>query len=255
MNGNRMTTAMRTILSAFVLLGLLLTCVVLLPGHSLAQSLRQDPVDQQNLVGGAVPGDTLGVNSQSDYWRAVREGVNGNVSIPDKKAGTLIQSEGEAWRSLRNGPLSLYASWALLGTIVILGLFYAIRGRIRIENGPSDKTITRFREVERLGHWMLAVSFVILGLTGLNILYGRYVLKPLIGDGAFGFITQMGKYLHNYLAFAFMAGLVMILVMWVKHNLPDRTDIKWLLQAGGMFSSKLHPPARKFNAGQKILFW
>ena len=218
-------------------------------------SLAPNPAPEAGPVGGAVPGDTLGTTSKSDYWRAVRGGLQGNVSIPDKKAGTLIQSEGEAWRSFRNGPLALYASWALLGTIVVLGLFYAVRGRIRIEHGRSDRTITRFLAVERFGHWMLGVSFIVLGLSGLNILYGRYVLKPVLGDSAFGLLTQTGKYLHNYLAFAFMAGLAMIFVMWVRHNLPDRTDIKWILQGGGIFSRKLHPPARKFNAGQKVIFW
>ncbi|WP_417673393.1 formate dehydrogenase subunit gamma [Roseibium sp.] len=231
--------------------------VLALAGNPAAaqNSLAPNTAPEASPSGGMVPGDTLGTTSDSDYWRAVRHGLQGNVSIPDKKAGTLVQSEGEAWRSFRNGPLTLYASWALLGTIVLLGLFYAIRGRIRIEHGKSDQTITRFKAVERFGHWMLAVSFIILGLTGLNILYGRYVLKPVIGDGAFGFITQMGKYLHNYLAFAFMAGLAMIFVMWVRHNLPDRTDIKWIIQGGGIFSKKLHPPAKKFNAGQKVIFW
>ncbi|MEJ8474127.1 formate dehydrogenase subunit gamma [Roseibium algae] len=256
MNGNRMMTGARALWSAAALLCLLLAFVAILPGQASAQSsVRLDPVQTQSPTGGAVPGDVLGVTSDADYWRAVRGGVNGNVSIPDKKAGTLIQSEGEAWRSLRNGPLSLYASWAMLATIVLLALFYAIRGRVRIGAGPSTQTITRFKAMERFGHWMLAISFVVLGLTGLNVLYGRYVLKPLIGDGAFAFITQMGKYLHNYLAFAFMAGLLMVFVMWVKHNLPDRTDVKWVLQGGGLFSSKYHPPAKKFNAGQKVIFW
>lgn len=221
----------------------------------LAETTLPDAETAAGPVGGAVPGDTLGTSSNADYWRAVRGGITGTVPIPDKKAATLVQSEGETWRSFRNGPLSLYASWALLGTIVLLGLFYAIRGRIRIDHGLAGETITRFVGVERFGHWMVAVSFVILGLTGLNILYGRYVLKPVIGETGFSLITQVGKYLHNYLAFAFMAGLVMIFVMWVRNNLPDRTDIQWLLQGGGIFSKKRHPPAKKFNAGQKVVFW
>ncbi|MBD1549434.1 formate dehydrogenase subunit gamma [Roseibium aggregatum] len=242
------------LLRAFLALSLV---VFALAGDPAAAQTSRAPnaASTETPVGGAVPGDTLGTTSDSDYWRAVRHGLQGNVSIPDKKAGTLVQSEGEAWRSFRNGPLALYASWALLGTIVLLGLFYAIRGRIRIEHGKSDRTITRFKAVERFGHWMTAVSFVILGLTGLNVLYGRYVLKPILSDSIFGFISQMGKYLHNYLAFAFMAGLAMIFIMWVRHNLPDRTDIKWILQGGGIFSKKLHPPAKKFNAGQKVIFW
>lgn len=239
---------------------LLVTLVLSLLAFTGAASAQQavrtgDEVTSETPVDGLVPGNTLGDTSDADYWRAVRSGTQGFVSIPDKKAGTLVQSEGEAWRSFRNGPLSLYASWAILGTIVVLCLFYALRGRIRIEHGRSTATITRFAWIERFGHWMTAISFVILGLTGLNVLYGRYALRPVIGDEAFGFLTQVGKYLHNYLAFAFMAGLVMIFVMWVRHNLPDRTDGKWLLQAGGLFSKKLHPPAKKFNAGQKLIFW
>ncbi|GGB41983.1 formate dehydrogenase [Roseibium aquae] len=230
--------------------------VLAMPMQAAAQEGTAAPaVSADSPTGGAVPGQSMGTTSDSDYWRAVRGGVQGNVSIPDQNAAILVQSEGEAWRSFRNGPMSLYASWALLGTIVLLGIFYAIRGRIKIAHGRSGQTITRFKAIERFGHWMLASSFVVLALTGLNLLYGRYTLKYVIGNEAFAFVTQMGKYLHNYLAFAFMAGLVMIFVMWVRHNLPDRTDIKWAMQGGGIFSDKLHPPAKKFNAGQKVIFW
>ena len=222
---------------------------------ALAQQGTAPEVASESPVDGLVPGNTLGGTSDTDFWRAVRQGEAGNVSIPDQKSATLVQSEGELWRSLRNGPIALYASWALLAIIVVLCLFFAIRGRIKIEHGRSDKTITRFAGVERFGHWMLASSFIILALTGLNVMYGRYVLLPVIGAEAFAWLTMVGKYLHNYLAFAFMAGLAMIFVMWVKHNLPDRTDIKWILQAGGLFSKHLHPPAKKFNAGQKMIFW
>ena len=51
-----------------------------------------------------------------------------------------------------------------------------------------------------------------------------------------------------------MVALVLIFVFWVVHNLPHRTDINWLLKGGGIFG-KGHPPARKFNAGQKLIFW
>ena len=51
-----------------------------------------------------------------------------------------------------------------------------------------------------------------------------------------------------------MLGLVMVFVMWIVHNLPDRTDINWILKGGGIFG-KGHPPAKKFNAGQKLIFW
>jgi formate dehydrogenase subunit gamma len=51
-----------------------------------------------------------------------------------------------------------------------------------------------------------------------------------------------------------MLALGMIFVMWVAENIPHRSDINWLRQGGGIFS-KGHPPAKKFNAGQKLIFW
>ncbi len=193
--------------------------------------------------------------NDAEMWRAVRQGVPGAVSLPDRMAGVLIQSEGETWRSVRNGPISTYGAWILLGMIGLLALFFAIRGRIRIEHGRSGFTIERFNGLDRFTHWLTAFSFVFLALTGLNILYGRYVLKPLVGPTLFADIALGGKYIHNYLAFAFMFGVILMFVLWVKDNIPNRHDLRWLAKGGGLFRKGVHPPARKFNAGQKLIFW
>jgi formate dehydrogenase subunit gamma len=167
----------------------------------------------------------------------------------------MIQSEGDNWRAFRNGPLSTYGVWGLAGIVGLLALFFLVRGRIRIEAGPSNERVTRFVGIERFGHWLTAVSFIVLGLTGLNVLYGRYFLKDAIGSEAFAQITFYGKLLHNYVAFAFMLGLVLILIMWIKDNFPSRTDFGWIIRGGGLLSKHSHPPAKKFNAGQKLIFW
>jgi formate dehydrogenase subunit gamma len=233
-----------------------LAVVLLAPHDALAQRGGELPSELiERPAGGEVPGGTLGTDATSDVWRALRQGTPGSTSMRDPRAGQLIQSEGDSWRAIRHGPVSVYGIWAMLGVIGLLALFFLIRGRIRIEHGRSGRTITRFTTVERMGHWLLAVSFIILALTGLNLLYGRYVLPPVIGPEAFGLITYWGKLAHNFVAFAFMAGLALVLVMWAVHNLPNRHDFIWLLKGGGMFSRGSHPPARKFNAGQKILFW
>ncbi len=212
--------------------------------------------DAETVAQGQVPGNTLGSNSDAELWRAIRRGAEGNLSAPGgAQGGVLIQSEGDNWRAIRNGPVSKYGVWGLLGIIAILAVFFAVRGRIKIEAGRSSQTIRRFNAVERFSHWLMAGSFVILGLTGLNMLYGRYFLPEVIGKTAFAAITSWGKYAHNYLAFAFMAGVVLSFVLWVVHNIPNKTDLNWLLKGGGLFSKHSHPPAEKFNAGQKILFW
>ena len=204
---------------------------------------------------GNVPGETLGNKAGPDFWREIRKGAQGSVSIPNKQAGQLIQSEGDNWRAVRNGPLSKWGGWAMFGMIALLALFFAGRGRIAIDQGASGKTVQRFNSMERMGHWLLASSFIILAVSGLNMLYGKYVLLPLLGPGIFAALTAAGKWLHNHVAFAFMVGLVIIFVQWVMYNFPSRTDLTWLWQAGGLFSKGNHPPAKKFNAGQKILFW
>ena len=206
-------------------------------------------------VKGNVPGRSLGNQSDSDLWRATRRGVQGTVSIPDKKAGVVVQSEGENWRNVRNGPVSVYGGWLMGGTIVLLAVFFVIRGRVRIERGFSGRTVERFNGVERFTHWLTAASFVVLGLTGLNMLYGRYVIKPFIGLEAFSTLTEAGKYAHNFVAFAFMIGIVMMIVLWIRQNIPDRHDLTWLAKGGGILVKGVHVPAKKFNAGQKIIFW
>jgi len=194
-------------------------------------------------------------NYDIEMWKKVREGLSGQVSIPDKKAGQLVQSDGEAWRNFRNGPLPRYGLWAIGGIFVVLAAFFLLRGRIAIDHGWAGRTITRFSDLERFGHWLLATSFIILALTGLNVLYGRYFLLPIIGADTFSTISIAGKWLHNYVAFAFMVGLALTFVVWIRHNFPSWRDIVWLAKGGGMFVKGSHPPAWKFNAGQKILFW
>ncbi|MFQ5954760.1 MAG: formate dehydrogenase subunit gamma [Kiloniellales bacterium] len=185
----------------------------------------------------------------------MRQGVTGTVSLPDQQAGVLIQSEGDNWRAWRNGPMSVYGGWLLLAICVVVAVFFGLRGRIRTEAGFSGRTVERFNFIERFTHWLTATSFIVLALTGLNVLYGRYVLKPVIGADAFSAVTLAGKYAHNYIAFPFMLGVVMMLVLWVRHNFPNRYDFIWLAKGGGMFMKGVHPPAKKFNAGQKIVFW
>jgi formate dehydrogenase subunit gamma len=204
---------------------------------------------------GRVPGGALGNQSDPDMWRAIRQGERGAVSIPNRQAGVMIQSEGDNWRAFRNGPLSTYGAWGLLGVVGLLALFFVLRGRIRIEQGWSGQTVVRFSFIERFTHWLTASCFVILALTGLNMLYGRYLLKPLIGPQAFATLTLGGKYAHDFLAFGFMLGLVLMFVLWIAHNFPNRYDFVWLAKGGGMFMKGVHPPAKKFNAGQKITFW
>jgi formate dehydrogenase subunit gamma len=179
--------------------------------------------------------------------------LEGRVSIPDAKAGVLMQPGGE-WRRLQGSVLPWLTGIAVLGTLALLAIFYMTRGRIMVDSGLSGLKILRFGSFERFVHWLTACCFMVLALTGLNIGVGRHVLLPLVGPEAFHAVAQLGKIAHNFLAFPFMLGLVLMFLIWVADNLPGKGDIGWLKRAGGLFGHD-HPPAGKFNAGQKLIFW
>lgn len=198
---------------------------------------------------------TLGGASDAEVWEALRFGTaDVRVSAGGDTARVLMQDRGMWWLQFREGQLSTYGGWLLLGTIAALVLFYLLRGKIRISHGFSGRKILRFNSVERFAHWLLAGSFIVLGITGLVVLFGRKGLIPLLGKDGYATLALASKWVHNNVSWAFMLGIVMVFVLWVIHNIPNRLDLVWFAKGGGIIG-KSHPPARKFNAGQKIIFW
>ena len=180
--------------------------------------------------------------------------VNGRVSIPDAKSAVLIQPAGRDWRQIRQETLPFVGMVAILGMLGALVLFYFVRGRIAIDGGPAGRTILRFASLDRFAHWLTATTFILLALSGLNLTFGRKLVLPLIGPEAFTALSQAGKFVHNYGSFAFVAGLVLMILLWLKDNIPSGADIAWFAKGGGLIG-KEHPPAARFNGGQKVIFW
>jgi formate dehydrogenase subunit gamma len=180
--------------------------------------------------------------------------ISGRCTLPDQKACTLEQPAGRDWRRFSQVTLPWIGGIAILGMLAVLVLFYLFRGMVRIEAGRSGRTVVRFNGFERFVHWMTAVCFIVLALSGLNITFGKDLLLPLIGPEAFTGWAQWAKYAHNYLSFPFTIGVVLILLMWIGGNIPNRTDVEWLKEGGGIVGHG-HPPAKRFNAGQKLIYW
>lgn len=211
------------------------------------------PARAQKLGPDGAPNPTASVVDQGTLLKQMPR-IEGRIDIPDKKAAVLIQPAGRTWDYFHEVLLHWGGAIVILGTIALLALAYLILGRIRIAAGRSGRKIVRFKAFERFSHWLTAVSFVILGLTGLNITFGKLVLLPIVGPDAFSEISEVAKYLHNFTSFAFMAGLVLIIVIFFKGNLPEKVDLDWLRQGGGFIKNK-HAPAGRFNLGEKLVYW
>ncbi len=222
---------------------LALFCVVLAAVPAAAQ--------QRNADGSVNP--TASAVQESQLLQELQR-VQGRVSIPDKKEGVLIQQAGRDWRQFHEVTLRWIGGIAILGMLVVLIAFYLIRGMVRLKSGRSGRTITRFNAFERFTHWMTATCFIILAITGLNITFGRPLLLPLMSPEAFTAWSEAAKYAHNFVSFPFTIGVILIFLIWIAGNIPNRVDVEWVKRGGGIIGDD-HPPAYRFNAGQKMIYW
>lgn len=182
--------------------------------------------------------------------------IKGNSSLPYRNAASLEQPGGRTWRELHNDPTRYGGGWILFGMLAALGLFLFARGRIKVAEGLSGEKLVRFNAVERANHWMTSSAFVLMGLTGLVLLYGKPLLLPWMGPEAFGGLANASVWLHMASAVPFVIGILVMIVLWIADNIPSRLDWEWLKKGGGfLHDDGQNPPAPRFNAGQKIVFW
>jgi formate dehydrogenase subunit gamma len=203
-----------------------------------------------------VAAQTTAATSEQQLLQQLKGGaIAGQVSIPDKKAGNLIHPAGRDWRTFHTVTLKWIGGLAILGMLALLIIFYLWRGTMEIAGGRSGRTIQRFNAFERFVHWLAAASFIVLGITGLNISFGRALLLPWMGPQAFSAWSEWAKYSHNFMSFAFTLGVVLMFLIWVGQNIPTAADVEWFKAGGGMGKDHKYAPAWKYNGGQKLLYW
>jgi formate dehydrogenase subunit gamma len=205
--------------------------------------------------------------NNSEVWREVRSGQENYASIPGREASVLMQPQarfpgqdamtnaGEAWRKFRNGPITFYGGWLVVLVCLGIAAFYFAKGPLKLHDKPTGRMVERFSAAERWAHWTLAISFCVLGVTGLVILFGKHVLLPIIGYTLFAWLTALCKNVHNFVAPVFIVSLLVFIVMFVKDNVYQEGDFGWLAKGWKMFTHGEHVPSWRFNMGEKVYFW
>jgi formate dehydrogenase subunit gamma len=194
----------------------------------------------------------LGGQSDSDIWRAIKGGLQASPAS-DTASGWLMQTFGEDWRHFRREVILKYTPWILGGVLALILAFYLIRGRIPIEGGRSGRWIPRFSLSHRVVHWCLAVTFIIMGVTGLFIMLGRPLLLPLIGKEIHAALLNAALRIHNLLGPVFIVALVAMVIRFMRGNFFSRVDLQWLLKGGGLFGGHAH--SHFYNFGEKTWYW
>lgn len=203
--------------------------------------------------------------NNAPMWRQVGRGVTGFSSLPTPEAGNLIQpfvqypgsrwtNAGEAWRQVRNDWIIPYGGSLVLIVLGAIALFYLRKGKLGHDDGVSGRQIERFTPFERSAHWANAIAFCALAISGLVMAFGKFFILPVIGASLFGWLTYVLKTAHNFVGPLFAVSLVVVLLTFVKDNLPRNGDAAWLAKGGGMLSGQ-EVPSHRFNAGEKFVFW
>jgi formate dehydrogenase subunit gamma len=205
--------------------------------------------------------------NNAPFWRGVRESGNepGFTTLPDHEGATLIQrftqypgsnfaTAGEAWRQVRNKWIVPYGAALLLLMAIAIGLFYWRKGPMGGDTVDTGRRIERFTYFERAAHWSVAITFVVLAVSGLVMAFGKFILLPLIGSTLFGWLTYALKTAHNVAGPLFVVALVVFIVGYIRDNIPRAYDVKWIAKAGGMFGGH-EVPSHRYNAGEKFVFW
>lgn len=196
-------------------------------------------------------------NPGADLWRDVRQRTEKPMLSSQAQGvdtSVLINAAGEDWRQFRMQRLVPIGAWILGITFSFIALFRIVRGKIAMEGGRSGKLVPRFSVNQRVVHWFAAILFVLLGLTGLVLLYGRFVLIPILGPEGFSVTAAACKEIHNLFGPIFPIAVVLILLLFVRGNTPNMIDLKWFLRAGGLFRG-MPASSGYYNGGQKSWFW
>jgi formate dehydrogenase subunit gamma len=227
--------------------GLCLAVLLSLAGAALAQ---QTPTQEQQQRQMTQPGNNAPV------WRQVREEAKEHyTSIKGRETGVLVQSAGDTWRRIRNGPVTFWGGWLVIAVVVVIAALYYTKGPVKLHERPTGRLILRFSSMEQIAHWCMAISFVVLGLSGLIMLFGKHVLLPVIGYTLFAWLTSLAKNLHNFVGPFFILATLIFIVMFIRDNLPRAYDFAWFRKSWSYMTGGAHVPSGRFNAGEKVWFW
>jgi formate dehydrogenase subunit gamma len=121
-----------------------------------------------------------------------------------------------------------------------------------LKDTKGNPLVVRYTPNERTNHWITAITFILLTLSGLAMFHPAMTwLYGIFGGG------QWTRILHPFVGCVmFLSFLVLALRFW-HHNYLDRADVQWLRQIGDVLNNREEklPAIGKYNAGQKLLFF
>src|SRR6266516_5341694 len=193
--------------------------------------------------------------NNAPIWREVRSGAPQVTTVRGRETNILIQPQGETWRALRV-PVVFWGGMLFALSILGLAVFYLIRGPLDVppEEKRDGRLIERFAPMDRYAHWLMAITWVTLAITGIILSLGKSVLLPLIGYTLFSWLAVLAKNLHNFVGPVLIVAVPLLFIRFIRDNGVNGDDVRWFTHIKGYFTGHEYPSGR-FNAGEKVVFW
>src|SRR5262249_39565964 len=148
------------------------------------------------------------------------------TTVRGPETNILIQPQGQSWRAARV-PLVTIGGFLVALALAGLAVFYAIRGPMTAEEKPRGRLIELFPPADRWAHWLLAITWVTLAITGLILSLGKSVLLPLIGYTLFSWLAILSKSLHNFIGPILIFAVPWLFLRFIRDNGLSMEDVRW----------------------------
>jgi len=113
--------------------------------------------------------------------------------------------------------------------------------------------VRRYSGSARINHWLVAISFVLLLVSGLSLFHpSLYIIgATLFGDG------QIMRWIHPWIGVVLAISFLGLFIRFFPANLPAFTDFVWFARLRSVLAGRDQylPESGKYNAGQKFVFW
>jgi len=169
-------------------------------------------------------------------WKEVRSGLPQVSTVKGRETNILIEPMGQTWRAARV-PVATAGGFLVALALAGLAAFYAIRGTMTTEPRPGARIIQRFTTADRIAHWLMAVTWVTLAITGLILSLGKAVLLPLIGYTLFSWLAAFAKNVHNFIGPVLIVAVPWMFIRFVRHNGIGAEDFKWFARIFDYFKA------------------
>jgi len=112
------------------------------------------------------------------------------------------------------------------------------------------KMVKKSSAGERINHWVMTISFLVLALTGFGFLFDSLNwLNTIFGGG------QIASEIHKWLGVVFTISLLFTIGPYLSESMSfSAEDAEWLKLSGGYLSDVEVPAQGRLNAGQKLFY-